>query len=116
MSESPLARPRPATLRTGRSTRAPILRVCCARRRRLTRPASRAASCRLFLVGAGLQQPHPLFVDWQLDAHGRATTGIAFDLDCAAVFTHDALHDHQSEAAAIFLRRVVRLKNPADLI
>src|ERR1035441_5229710 len=70
----------------------------------------------LSFIGCFRQQTRFSFMQWQPDAKRRATTDVAFQLNPAVVRADNALHDHQSEAAAFFLRRVKRLENPVDLL
>ena len=51
----------------------------------------------------------------QPDAEHSAATRAAVEFDAAVVGAHHALHDHQAQARAFFLRRVKRFKDALQM-
>src|SRR5664280_2585641 len=64
----------------------------------------------------GIQQPGPGFMQWQPDPEGRAPAQVALKLDPSAMGSDDALHDHQAQAGAFFLRGIERFEDAVDLL
>ena len=55
-----------------------------------------------------------MFGEREPQAKGGALAGVALQLDAAAVFAHDALHDHQAKAGALFLGGEIGLEDAVD--
>ena len=57
-----------------------------------------------------------MFGERKPQAKGGAPAGVALKLDAAAVFAHDALHDHQAKAGALFLGGEIGLEDAVDFL
>src|ERR1041385_267859 len=67
-------------------------------------------------VVARLQKLSMPFEQGEPDAEDGAFAGAALEVDAPAVGAHDALHDHQAEAGALFFGGKERFENPVDLV
>jgi hypothetical protein len=62
------------------------------------------------------EESRGFFSQRQPDAKGCPLPHVALQLDAPTVIAHDALHNHQAQAAAFFLRGVERFKDAVDCL
>ena len=67
------------------------------------------------MMTTGGEQPSAFFRQRQFQPNRRTATNITFDIQRAAVFANNPLHNHQPETGPFGFRGEIRFKNPADM-
>src|SRR4051794_36700523 len=66
--------------------------------------------------GGTVQEPCLAILTWQPNAKGGSLVHTALEFNPAAMFAHNPLHDHETEAGPLFFRGVEWFKNAVNLV